>query len=158
MPRITPGVGSEADNNALAVGPELSAEILSLDFKGHHRPHHLLEVRFVYDITGEIRICVGIDFSLFENWPLKFHQLQTMRPDGPRDSIAGPDSGPEPPFPLKLSGDVVKGFGRGSKEVRTFIFSPLRSYVLVKLCPVRFEANAISAVIFFFLLVFNYSY
>jgi riboflavin kinase len=40
-----------------------------------------------------------------------------MRPDGPRDTIVGPDSGPEPPFPLKLNGQVVKGFGRGSKEV-----------------------------------------
>lgn len=40
-----------------------------------------------------------------------------MRPDGPRDTIVGPDSGPEPPFPLKLNGEVVKGFGRGSKEV-----------------------------------------
>lgn len=41
-----------------------------------------------------------------------------MRPSGPRDSVAGPDSGPEPPYPLRLSGEVIKGFGRGSKEVR----------------------------------------
>ncbi|KAG9548624.1 hypothetical protein KCU77_g20437, partial [Aureobasidium melanogenum] len=40
-----------------------------------------------------------------------------MRPEGPRDIIVGPDSGPEPPFPLKLNGEVVKGFGRGSKEL-----------------------------------------
>ena len=41
-----------------------------------------------------------------------------MRPKGPRDPIVGPDSGPEPPlFPLKLSGEVIKGFGRGSKEL-----------------------------------------
>ncbi|KAK2806925.1 riboflavin kinase [Onygenales sp. PD_10] len=40
-----------------------------------------------------------------------------MRPDGPRDPVAGPDSGPEPPFPMKLSGPVIKGFGRGSKEL-----------------------------------------
>ncbi|KAE8130668.1 riboflavin kinase [Aspergillus pseudotamarii] len=40
-----------------------------------------------------------------------------MRPDGPRDSVTGPDSGPEPPFPIKLSGPVIKGFGRGSKEL-----------------------------------------
>ena len=39
-----------------------------------------------------------------------------MRPDGPRDSVVGPDT-PQPPFPIKLSGEVVKGFGRGSKEV-----------------------------------------
>ena len=48
-----------------------------------------------------------------------------MRPDGPRESIVGPDSGPEAPFPLKLSGEVIKGFGRGSKEVRTFPLSSL---------------------------------
>jgi riboflavin kinase len=39
------------------------------------------------------------------------------RPDGPRDPIAGPDT-PQPPFPIKLRGPVVKGFGRGSKEVQ----------------------------------------
>ncbi|KAF1980855.1 riboflavin kinase, partial [Aulographum hederae CBS 113979] len=38
-------------------------------------------------------------------------------PSGPRDLFAGPESGPEPPFPLKLSGEVIKGFGRGSKEL-----------------------------------------
>lgn len=36
-----------------------------------------------------------------------------------RDPIAGPDSGPEPPFPIKINGRIVKGFGRGSKEVRS---------------------------------------
>lgn len=40
-----------------------------------------------------------------------------MRPDGPRDTIIGTDDGPEPPFPLRMKGEVVKGFGRGSKEV-----------------------------------------
>lgn len=35
-----------------------------------------------------------------------------------RELTAGPADGPEPPFPLKLSGKVIKGFGRGSKEVR----------------------------------------
>lgn len=40
-----------------------------------------------------------------------------MRPGGPRDPYAGPESGPEPPFPIKLQGPVIKGFGRGSKEV-----------------------------------------
>ncbi|KAJ9318966.1 hypothetical protein DTO271D3_554 [Paecilomyces variotii] len=40
-----------------------------------------------------------------------------MRPDKPRDPVAGPDSGPEPPFPIRLSGPVIKGFGRGSKEL-----------------------------------------
>ncbi|KAF2193999.1 riboflavin kinase [Zopfia rhizophila CBS 207.26] len=39
-----------------------------------------------------------------------------VRPDGPRDPIAGPAT-PEPPFPLKLRGPVIKGFGRGSKEL-----------------------------------------
>lgn len=40
-----------------------------------------------------------------------------MRPDGERDAVAGPESGPEPPYPLKLNGKVIKGFGRGSSEV-----------------------------------------
>ncbi|KAF2679821.1 riboflavin kinase [Lentithecium fluviatile CBS 122367] len=39
-----------------------------------------------------------------------------VRPDKPRDPIAGPDT-VEPPFPLKLRGPVIKGFGRGSKEL-----------------------------------------
>jgi len=39
------------------------------------------------------------------------------RPDGPRDPVVGPDGGPEPPFPLRLDGKVIKGFGRGSSEV-----------------------------------------
>lgn len=34
-----------------------------------------------------------------------------------RPSIIGPDSGPESPFPLRMGGKVVSGFGRGSKEV-----------------------------------------
>jgi riboflavin kinase len=38
------------------------------------------------------------------------------RPDGPRDPIAGPST-PQSPFPLKLRGPVIKGFGRGSKEL-----------------------------------------
>ncbi|KAI9818935.1 MAG: riboflavin kinase [Pycnora praestabilis] len=40
-----------------------------------------------------------------------------MRRDGPRDPVTGPESGPSSPFPLKLNGKVVKGFGRGSKEL-----------------------------------------
>ncbi|KAH7410683.1 riboflavin kinase [Cadophora sp. MPI-SDFR-AT-0126] len=34
-----------------------------------------------------------------------------------RPEIIGPDAGPEPPFPLRMSGKVVSGFGRGSKEL-----------------------------------------
>ena len=33
-----------------------------------------------------------------------------------RPPIAGPES-PEPPFPIYLCGPVIKGFGRGSKEL-----------------------------------------
>ncbi|OKL55717.1 Riboflavin kinase [Talaromyces atroroseus] len=40
-----------------------------------------------------------------------------MRPDGPRDPVAGPDQGPPTPYPIRLSGPVIKGFGRGSKEL-----------------------------------------
>ncbi|KAJ6189097.1 Riboflavin kinase domain bacterial/eukaryotic [Penicillium mononematosum] len=39
-----------------------------------------------------------------------------MRSDKPRDPVAGPDAGPEPPYPVRLSGPVIKGFGRGSKD------------------------------------------
>lgn len=48
-----------------------------------------------------------------------------MRPDGPRPTIVGNSDGPEPPYPLKLDGKVIKGFGRGSKDVseeRTALF------------------------------------
>ncbi|RKF77314.1 Riboflavin kinase [Golovinomyces cichoracearum] len=34
-----------------------------------------------------------------------------------RDLIIGQDSGPEPPFPLRLGGDVMRGFGRGSEKL-----------------------------------------
>ncbi|RDW74706.1 riboflavin kinase [Aspergillus mulundensis] len=40
-----------------------------------------------------------------------------MRPSTPRPPVTGPDSGPEAPFPIRLSGPVIKGFGRGSKEL-----------------------------------------
>ncbi len=39
-----------------------------------------------------------------------------MRPTGPRPSIAGPST-TESPFPIRLSGPIVKGFGRGSAEL-----------------------------------------
>lgn len=52
-----------------------------------------------------------------------------MRPDKPRDRVAGPSTGPEPPFPIYLSGPVVQGFGRGSKEVRTYIHPPTDKYL-----------------------------
>lgn len=38
-----------------------------------------------------------------------------------RPLIVGPESGPEPPFPLQMEGKVIKGFGRGSKEVSCFV-------------------------------------
>ncbi|KAF3942414.1 hypothetical protein ABW19_dt0203879 [Dactylella cylindrospora] len=40
-----------------------------------------------------------------------------MRPSEPRPDTVGPDSGPEAPYPVRLSGDVISGFGRGSKEL-----------------------------------------
>ena len=39
-----------------------------------------------------------------------------------RPQIIGPDSGPEPPFPLRMGGQVVSGFGRGSKEVCVILY------------------------------------
>ncbi|KNF00416.1 hypothetical protein PSTG_06345 [Puccinia striiformis f. sp. tritici PST-78] len=35
----------------------------------------------------------------------------------PRPTIIGPDTGPEPPFPIKVFGKVEHGFKRGSKEL-----------------------------------------
>lgn len=35
-----------------------------------------------------------------------------------RPLIVGPEKGPLSPFPLRLSGPVIKGFGRGSKELQ----------------------------------------
>ncbi|KAI3320315.1 riboflavin kinase [Xylariaceae sp. AK1471] len=35
----------------------------------------------------------------------------------PRPRILYPDSGPEPPYPLRMEGTVISGFGRGSKEL-----------------------------------------
>lgn len=40
-----------------------------------------------------------------------------MRPNRPRSPLAGPSTGPAPPFPIPLSGPIVRGFGRGSKEL-----------------------------------------
>ncbi|KAL3455125.1 hypothetical protein BJX64DRAFT_295336, partial [Aspergillus heterothallicus] len=40
-----------------------------------------------------------------------------MAPSTPRPAVSGPDTGPESPFPIRLSGPVIKGFGRGSKEL-----------------------------------------
>ena len=34
-----------------------------------------------------------------------------------RPRILYSDDGPEPPFPLRMEGVVISGFGRGSKEV-----------------------------------------
>ena len=37
--------------------------------------------------------------------------------DRPRSPVAGHANGPVTPFPIRLSGPVVKGFGRGSSEL-----------------------------------------
>ena len=50
-----------------------------------------------------------------------------MRPDDPRPTIIGPDSGPDSPFPLRMGGKVVSGFGRGSKEVILLLYATGRS-------------------------------
>ncbi|MCJ1427064.1 riboflavin kinase [Sticta canariensis] len=40
-----------------------------------------------------------------------------MRSPCSRSPTAGPPTGPAPPFPIRLSGSIIKGFGRGSKEL-----------------------------------------
>ncbi|CRK16770.1 hypothetical protein BN1708_011822 [Verticillium longisporum] len=37
-----------------------------------------------------------------------------------RPRIVGPDGGPEAPYPLKMEGKVISGFGRGSKEEKDY--------------------------------------
>lgn len=66
----------------------------------------------------------------------------TMPPPSPkpREPIVGPED-PEPPFPLKLKGKVIKGFGRGSKEVcqpshPTRVIFPLPMRQLRSLLPI----------------------
>jgi hypothetical protein len=43
-------------------------------------------------------------------------------PKSERPLTIGPVEGPEPPFPLRFRGPIIKGFGRGSKEVRSQFF------------------------------------
>lgn len=40
-----------------------------------------------------------------------------MRPSAPRPLVTGPPTAPSPPFPIRLSGPIIKGFGRGSAEL-----------------------------------------
>lgn len=40
-----------------------------------------------------------------------------MKSGEPRPTVVGNENGPESPFPLKLDGKVIKGFGRGSKDL-----------------------------------------
>ncbi|CAL8578952.1 riboflavin kinase [Xanthoria parietina] len=43
--------------------------------------------------------------------------MPTHRPTRPRSPLAGPSAGPTSPFPIPLSGPIVKGFGRGSRDL-----------------------------------------
>lgn len=56
-----------------------------------------------------------------------------MRPDGPREPVAGPDAGPQAPYPIRVAGPVIKGYGRGSKEVKR----PTRRFAFVTLLQVN---------------------
>jgi riboflavin kinase len=49
-----------------------------------------------------------------ENARPEVTQTVSFRSDRPQ--IVGPDA-PEPPFPIKLSGPVQRGFGRGGKDL-----------------------------------------
>lgn len=48
----------------------------------------------------------------------------TMTRPETRPAITGPDV-PSAPFPIRVRGPVVRGFGRGSKEVRSLAFPSL---------------------------------
>ena len=80
--------------------------------------------------------------QFFVREPIDVVVLSPMRPDRPRDLVSGPESGPEPPFPIRLSGPVIKGFGRGSKEVGSFL-----SHVSVK--PQSFYCSMLPRLIMF---------
>ncbi|KAK4111285.1 riboflavin kinase [Canariomyces notabilis] len=41
----------------------------------------------------------------------------TTETSSSRPLLIGPDAGPSPPYPLRMSGKVISGFGRGSKEL-----------------------------------------
>lgn len=47
-------------------------------------------------------------------------QIKLAPSNRDRDQIIGPDGGPETPFPLRLGGEVLRGFGRGSAKVSFF--------------------------------------
>ena len=66
-------------------------------------------------------------------------QEEAPKADGraSRPEIIGPDSGPEPPFPLRMSGKVVSGFGRGSKEVCLSSHTPLFLHILCPSSPTK---------------------
>jgi len=46
-----------------------------------------------------------------------------------RPLVVGPDK-PEPPFPVYLKGKVIKGFGRGSKELGIPTGTPLLTMLI----------------------------
>jgi riboflavin kinase len=53
--------------------------------------------------------------------PLRTETFRRERP-----TIVGPDA-PEPPFPIHLTGDVQRGFGRGGKDLGCPTGMPLDS-------------------------------
>ena len=69
-------------------------------------------------------------FSKAAYLPIHQYNVNTMKHGDPRPMVVGPESGPEAPYPLRLEGPVVKGFGRGSKEVSVsnLHFYPLESF------------------------------
>jgi len=77
-------------------------------------PHSLITTPY---LTSVYTIDVSIDVYISQ-------LLSNMAAGEPRPTIVGPESGPENPYPLRMKGKVVSGFGRGSKEVRPTLFTP----------------------------------
>jgi riboflavin kinase len=97
---------------AIPIGPSIAT-------KSHrsltYRPKltHHLSTSLLHCATYTPLSAYNLHLSLKTYLPAPHH---TMPRPTTREPIAGPST-PQPPFPLKLRGPVIKGFGRGSKEL-----------------------------------------
>lgn len=55
------------------------------------------------------------EVSQLDSRPAAPVQTESFRQSRPQ--VVGEDSGPTPPFPIRLVGNVQRGFGRGGKDL-----------------------------------------